>query len=539
MKTRIILKTLGLLAVLLGTLMVIPGVVSAIYKEPLGVVTFGLSSLTAISVGLALKHWGERSGDNSIMGHREAFATVSLAWLLAALLGALPYAFLGLSPVDAVFESMSGFTTAGATILSEFNSQGYWIISPNLVQSSLAYMLADRATGYLLHCSPADTIPLQFGMTLDLKETLAIKGTYYGLLFWRSFTQLLGGLGIVLLFIAILPNLGVAGRELYSVDGLGLTKEAITPRVKNTAKTFWGIYLCLAGIESLLLVAAGLPLFDSLCTSFASIATGGFSPVAYSIAKYNSILVEFIVCVFLLLGGTNFIIYHQIILKRNLKNLFLDPEFRFYILIMGISISILMIWGRIPGYFEKELRSSIFQVISTMTTTGFVNNFDYDAWSLAAKVTLILLMLIGGCTGSTGGGIKVGRVLIVLKHTYNELIRSLHPRAVMVIKVGDKIIKESTIKSVLLFVQLYLLTFIFATLAFAITEGANPQFNALSAISAAASCLGVVGPGFGVVALDFTAVSPAGRVLGVFCMYLGRLEILPVILMFMPETWKK
>lgn len=539
MKTRIILKTLGLLAILLGALMVIPGIVSAIYREPLGVVTFGIGSLTAIAMGLGLKHCSECSGDNSIMGHREAIATVSLAWLLAALLGAMPYAFLGLSPIDAVFESMSGFTTAGATILNEYNSQGYWIISPDLVQSSLAYALANRAAGYLLHCSPTDTVTLGFGVNFDLKELLAIKGTYYGLLFWRSFTQLLGGLGIVLLFIAILPNLGVAGRELYSVEGLGLTKEAITPRVKNTAKTFWGIYLVLAALEALMLVAAGLPLFDSLCTSFASIATGGFSPVAYSIAKYNSVLVEFIVCVFLLLGGTNFIIYNQIILKRNLKDLLLDSEFRFYILIMSISISILMIWGRIPGDIETKLRSSIFQVISTMTTTGFVNNFDYDAWSLAAKITLILLMLIGGCTGSTGGGMKVGRVLIVLKHTHNELMRSLHPRAVMVIKMGDKMIKENTIKSVLLFVQLYLLTFIFATLAFAITEGANPQFNALSAISATASSLGVVGPGFGVVALDFTAISPAGRVLGVFCMYLGRLEILPVIMMFLPETWKK
>lgn len=535
MNLRIVLKNLGLLAILLGILMVIPGLVSAIYKEPLGVVAFGATSIIAVLAGLAMNH----SSEDSNMGHREAFATVSLSWLLAAFLGALPYFFLGLSPVDAIFESMSGFTTAGATILSEYNSQGYWILNNDLVQGSMAYALVDRAASYLLYYSSSDTIDLFLGITLDLKNMLTIKGTFYGLIFWRSFTQLLGGLGIVLLFIAILPNLGVAGRELYSVEGLGLTKEAITPRVKNTAKTLWGIYLGLAGLEALLLVAAGLPFYDSLCTAFASIATGGFSPVAYSIAKYNSILVEAIVCIFLLLGGTNFIIYHQIILKKDLKKLFLDSEFRFYILIMSTSIFMLMLWGKIPGEFHTELRSSIFQVISTMTTTGFVNNFDYDAWSLAAKITLILLMLIGGCTGSTGGGIKVGRVLIVLKYTYNELIRSLHPKAVMVIKMGSKIVKENTVKSVLLFVQLYLLIFICATLAFAVTESANPQFNALSAISAAASCLGVVGPGFGIVALDFTGISQAGRILGVVCMYIGRMEILPVILMFLPETWKK
>ncbi len=535
MEIRIILKTLGHLAILIGLLMVIPGLVSAIYKEPLGVISFGISSLFAVILGLALNHVGEGSN----MSHREAFATVSLSWLLAAFLGALPYMLLGLNPVDAIFESMSAFTTAGATILSEYNSQGYWIINRDLVQGSLAYALADAVASHLLGSLSSCIVDLHCGLTLDLKDMLTVKGTYFGLLFWRSFSQLLGGLGIVLLFIAILPNLGVAGRELYSVEGLGLTKEALTPKVKNTAKALWGIYLGLAALESFLLVVSGIPLYDALCTSFASVATGGFSPVAYSIAYYNNILVEVIVCIFLLLGGTNFLIYYQIMLKKDLKILFKDPEFRAYIMIMSISVTMLIIWGKIPGGHLKELRSAIFQVVSTITTTGFVNNFDYDAWSLAAKITLILLMLIGGCIGSTGGGIKVGRVMIVLKYTYNELIRSIHPKAVMVVRLGNKTVKESTVKSVLLFVQLYLLVFICATLGFAITESGNPQFSALSAISAASSCLSVVGPGFGVVALDFTGISMSGRALGTLCMYLGRLEILPVILMFLPETWKK
>jgi trk system potassium uptake protein TrkH len=537
MKFKIVSKTLGLLSILIGLLMIIPGFVSAIYKEPLGVVAFAISSIVAIVLGIALNHASNGEGAN--MTAREAFAIVSLSWLLAAALGALPYMLLGLNPIDAMFESMSGFTTAGATILSDFNSEGYWIINREIVQGSLAYALADRLASHLLGSLSSSIIDLNSGLTLDLKDMLSVKGTYFGLLFWRSFSQLLGGLGIVLLFIAILPNLGVAGRELYSVEGLGLTKEALTPKVKNTAKALWGIYLSLAACESLLLVFAGIPLFDSLCTSFASVATGGFSPVAYSIAYYNNLWVEVIVCIFLLLGGTNFLIYYQMMSKKDPRILLKDPEFRFYLMIMGVSVVMLIIWGRIPGGFIKELRSSVFQVISTITTTGFVNNFDYDAWSLAAKVTLILLMMIGGCIGSTGGGIKVARVMIVLKYTYNELIRSIHPKAVMVVKMGNKTVKESTVKSVLLFVQIYFLVIIIATLGFAITESGNPQFNALSAISAAACCLGVVGPGFGVVALDFTSVSMLGRVLGTLCMYLGRLEILPVILMFLPETWKK
>ena len=196
-----------------------------------------------------------------------------------------------------------------------------------------------------------------------------------------------------------------------------------------------------------------------------------------------------------------------------------------------------MIFGQIPGGFFDALRSSVFQVITTMTTTGFVNNFNYDSWSLAAKLVLMLLMIIGGCTGSTGGGMKVGRVLIVLKYVHAELIRSLHPKAVITIRMADKVVKENTVKSVILFIQLYVMIFILAAIAFSITEASNPQFGALSAVSAAACCLGVIGPGFGVVAMDFNAVSEAGKALALFCMYIGRLEILPVVLMFLPETW--
>lgn len=511
--------------------MLIPGIVSAIYKEPLSIMAFVFASFIAIIVGIAIRHFGTSGG----MGRKEAFATVSIGWLFAAILGSLPYIFLGLSPVDAVFESMSGFTTAGATILTEYNSKGYWILNQDLVAHSWAYAFVGQATNYLINNSNK----LPFGTSLDLGYLLAIKGTYYGLLFWRSFSQLLGGLGIILLFIAILPNLGVAGRELYSVEGIGLMKEGITPRIRNTAKTFWGIYLGFVALEALILMMIGMPIYDSLCTAFASMATGGFSPKAYSIASYNNALIEGVVCLFLLLGGTNFILYYLVIFKKDHRKLLNDPEFRFYLSIIIIAVSILMFWGRIPQDIPTDLRFSTFQVISTMTTTGFVNNFNYDTWSLAAKFTLILLMLIGGCTGSTGGGIKVGRVMIILKYIYVELIHTLHPKAVMVIRMGDTVVREDMVKSVMLFVQLYLLIFLLASLAFAAIESDNYQFGAISAISAAASCMGVVGPGFGVVALDFSGVSQSGRILGLFCMYMGRLEIIPVILLLLPDIWRK
>ncbi|NPV61547.1 MAG: TrkH family potassium uptake protein [Methanotrichaceae archaeon] len=535
MKVKIVSSTLGLLAVLLGVLMLVPGLVSAIYREPLGVVAFALTSLLAVALGLALS----RLGVGEDMDHKEAFAVVSLGWLLASFIGALPYIFLGMSIMDGLFESMSGFTTAGATTLTEYNSEGYWILNPELVRGSLACSLVEWISVSISRFTCPENSTLILGVPIDLSSMISIKGTYFGLLFWRSFSQLLGGMGIILLFIAILPHLGMAGRQLYYVEGLGLNKESLTPRVKNTAKTFWSIYIGMVVLEAAILFATGLPVYDALCTAFASLATGGFSPKAYSIAAYNSVLVEAVVVLFLIFGGTNFLIHYRLLYKRDFHALTRDPEFKFYLLIMGLAVSILMLWGHIGGDTLNQLRFSSFQVVSTMTTTGFVNNFSYDAWSLAAQLSLILLMLIGGCTGSTGGGIKVGRVLIVLKYAYNELIHALHPKAVVPIRMGETTVRDEIIKSVQLYMLLYLIIFLGASLLFAITESGNPQFNAISAISASAACLGVVGPGFGVVALDFSLISTLGRLLGFLCMYVGRLEIIPIIILFLPDLWKK
>lgn len=532
MKARVVVHTLGQLTVLLGLAMLVPAAVAAIYGEALGVLAFLMASLITLGIGLLMRHLGAEDD----MGHKEAFAIVSFSWLLAALLGALPFIFMGLNPLDSLFESMSGFTTAGATTLTDFSSQGYWILTSDQVNASLAYALMDGASRTLASSSATALVPL--GRLWQI-EPLSVDRTFYGLLFWRSFIQLIGGMGIIVLFLAVLPHLGIAGRQLYSVEGLGLEKEALTPRVKNTAKTFWSIYLGLVTVEALILKAIGLPLYDSFCTAFTSLATGGFSPKAYSIAAYNSVLVEAVVCIFLILGGTNFILYYRIIFKKDPKRLIQDPEFKLYLLILGAATIILMIWGMVPGDMWNQFRFSSFQVVSTMTTTGFVNNFTYDAWSLAAKLTLIILMLIGGCTGSTGGGIKVGRVLIILKYVEKGLVQSIHPAAVKTVKLGTIAVDDEIVQSVMLYTVLYFMIFLSSSLLFAIFESANPNFNAISAISASACCLGVVGPGFGLVALDFSQISQAGRLLGFLCMYMGRLEIIPVLLLIFPGLWKR
>jgi len=533
MRTKVVLHYLALLALLLGVLLIIPGIVAAYYKEPLGVIAFALTSLLAMFAGVIMMRVGFRDE----LRNSEAFAVVSLGWLLEAFFGSLPFMFLGLGALDSLFESMSGFTTTGATILTEYDQSGYWILSPDYVRSSPAYSILAAISGCLIGdgSNSAMSIVPDF---IDLPHLLSAKGTFYGLLFWRSFSQLLGGLGVLLLFIAILPHLGTTGRQLYFIESSSLVRDLPTSRLAQTAKIFWGIYLGLVALEIVMLVAAGMPLYDSLCTAFTTLATGGFSPNAYSIAAYDSIIIEAIILLFMILGATSFFLHYKVIVKRDTYAFLKDPEFKFYIFILASATVVVAMWGDIGGDPANRLRLAVFQVVSTMTTTGFTNTTAYNSWSLGARMTLILLMLIGGCIGSTGGALKVGRVLIMLKYIYHDLFLQIHPKAVMPIRLGGIPLKGGVIRSALFFSLLYILVFLISTLAMAVVESSNPQFNMISAISAVATCMGGVGPGYGVVAFDFSQMSPAGKVIGFICMYVGRLEIIPVIVMFLPGLWR-
>jgi trk system potassium uptake protein TrkH len=302
MKIRVVLDILGLILVLLGSLMLIPGIVAAIYKEPAGVMAFGLSSFITISAGLIIRRIGEKGE----VTNKEAFVIVALAWLLATIFGSLPFIFLGLDETDSLFETMSGFTTTGATILTESDSHGYWIINSTAADNSLAHNLI-----LTLFKSP-EVLLSGIGKisTSDSGFNNYVESTFFGLLFWRAFTQLLGGMSIILLFIAILPHLGVAGRQLYYVD---TSREALTPRVRSTAKIFWGIYLGFVALQTILLWAAGMSLYDSLCTSFTTISTAGFSPLSAGIVAYDSVLIEAILIIFMIVGASNFILHYQFI----------------------------------------------------------------------------------------------------------------------------------------------------------------------------------------------------------------------------------
>jgi len=523
MNIRVVLDVLGSLLILLGVLMLIPGLVATIYGEPAGVMALGLTSLITISSGLLMRHHGQK-GD---VMHREAFVIVTGGWLLATIFGSLPFTFLGLGVIDSLFETMSGFTTTGATILTEYNSDGYWIINATSAENSLAYQLVNALFDLLMRYN------LGFN---DLQYSIHISGTFYGLLFWRSFIQLLGGMSIILLFIAILPQLGVAGRQLYYVE---TSRGPLTPRVKSTAKIFWGIYLGFVALETLLLWVAGMPFYDSMCTSFTTVSTAGYSPLASGIAAYSSLIIEFIIIIFMIIGATNFILHYQLIYKKNIYGYINDPEFLFYMFMLASATAIIVLWGNVDGDLLHRIRLAGFHVVSISTTTGFTNNFDYDHWSSAANMVLILLMLIGGCAGATAGGIKVLRVLLVQKYTHRELVKLLHPKAVQSVWLGRISVTEGVLISVLAFTIIYLTIFFASSLALSVVESGNSSFNLLSAISAVATCMGGVGPGLGEVAFDFSRVTPLGKLIGIFCMYIGRMEIMPVLLLFLPDLWKK
>jgi trk system potassium uptake protein TrkH len=522
MKIRIVLGIVGTLLKILGVLMLVPGVVATIYHEPSGIVAFALASLLALSAGVILR----RFSSDEELGNKEAFAIVAFGWILIAFFGALPYFFQGVGLIDAMFESVSGFSTTGATILSEKNQQGYYIINSTAANSSIASMLADSITSRLAYGVSSAVVSSE-------------NQTYFGLLFWRAFTQLLGGMGIILLYVAILPHLGVAGRQLYRAEVVGPTKDTITPRAKYTARILWGVYLLFVGVMIVLLIAVGMPIYDSFCTAFTTLATGGFSPRADSIAYYNNPLIDAIVVFFVFLGGTSFVIHYHALHRRSIRGYLRDPEWKFFVIILSAATAILMLVGGIEGDPLTQFRFAVFQVVSFMGTCGFVNTLTYNSWSTAAKLALIMVMLIGGCAGSTSGGIKVVRVLIDSKYARSELFHLLHPKAILPIRVGKIAVKEDVLRPIIFYSFLYLAAFLALSLALAMVSAGNPKVDLLVATSGVASCMGGVGPAFGILAFDWTGMSNMGKLIGLFCMWIGRLEMLPVFLLFLPELWRK
>lgn len=417
--------------------------------------------------------------------YKEAFAIVSLSWVLATVFGSLPYLLTDTfgNIADAIFETMSGFSTTGASVLTD------------------------------------------------------IEGLSPGILFWRSLTHWLGGMGIVVLFVAILSSIGVSGRQIFRAESPGPVVEKIKPRISETAQILWFTYVILTGVEIILLCILGMPLFEAMCHAFGTLATGGFSTKNLSIGYYNP-SIQWIITIFTFMAGVNFSLYYSIIRHKTIKVLWRSEEFRWYFYINFASIfiiSLVLLINNSNLSLSDAVRAAAFQVVNIVTTTGFATE-DFDQWPSLAKSLLFILMFVGGCAGSTSGSIKVGRILVLLKQTALELKRNIHPRVITELKVNGKVISKSLIINISQFFFIYIAIFIFSSIIMA-----GFGLDVVSAITSVAATLGNVGPGLGLVGpmQNYSFIPSLGKLFLSFLMLLGRLELYTVLVLFSPSFWRK
>ena len=482
MRAKVILHLLGVFALFLGLSMLFPAALSFAYKEATGIPIF-LSAVLTLSIGgvLFLVFKGQRVD----VSHREGFAITAITWISAGLFGSLPYLFSGALPhfVDAYFESMSGFTTTGASVFT--------------------------SVGNLPH----------------------------GILFWRSLTHWIGGMGIILLSLAILPILGIGGMQLYRAEatGIGVSSDKLAPRLIEVVKLFGLVYFGITVAEMVALIWAGMDPFDAAIHSFGTVATGGFSNKNISVEYYHSPLIEFIIMIFMFLSATNFAL-HANVLRQGPKVYWKNPEFRFYLGLQLIVIILVTINLRFSFYdnIVSSLRYASFQVVSIGTCTGF-SSTDFIKWPSFSQLILVVLMLIGGSTGSTTGAIKCLRIMLLLKQGYKELRHLVHPHAVIPIKLGDRVVPNEVVTGAIGFTFLYIVIFFGVSLAMTFLG-----LDIVSAISSVATTMGGVGPGLGIVGplSNFSEIPYIGKWLLIGCMLLGRLEIYTLLILFTPIFWK-
>lgn len=481
MRLALVVHVTGTLVRLFSPSLLAPALVAMIYAEYWDAVGFLVAGLTTAVTGSAMRRaGGPEAGDVERLRRIEGIAVVAATWMAVAQLAAIPYLWSRVGYIDAVFEAMSGLTTTGATILTDFSAYGR------------------------------------------------------GLFFWRALTHWLGGVGVIALFIAVLPRLAIGGRELFFAEAAGPTDEKLTPQLRQTAIALWKIYAGLTAAEVLALVVAGMPLFDAVCNAFATMAAGGFSPHPQSIAGYQSATIDWIVIAFMFIAGANFALQYRAV--RGSRNaLTQDEEFRAYAGIVIVATMVIAVVLTRQGMAVADaVRHGAFQVVSILTTTGFASD-DFQLWSDQAKIVLFLLMFIGGCAGSAGGGPKVVRHILMARFTLRELRRTLHPRAILPVKLGGRVVPEHILRDIQVFMLFYLLTFAVGT-AVVVLLGAD----LITGITASIACLGNIGPGFGTIGpmASFADLHPVSKIVLTLQMWIGRLEVLTIIVLFRFEVWR-
>jgi len=484
MNYRVILNVLGTVIKFLGVSMLAPLLVALYYHEPGSIRIFAVSSVLAFVTGLLLENIFRSEFEE--LSHRESIVIVAMGWLLAAAFGCVPFLLVGISPIDSLFEAMSGFTTTGSSILPDIE-----MYSNNNLRS---------------------------------------------IIFWRSMTQWLGGMGIIVLVLAILPRIAVAGRQMFKSEAPGPIKDKLKPRLKDTAQILWRVYIIFTVLEIALLFYAGMTLFDATVHSFSTLATGGFSSKNLSIGAYDSVNIEFIVLVFMFIGGSNFNLFYRT-LNVNWKSLISDKEFQVYAMIILTSTAVITMQlfgaGKTIG---EAVRYASFQVVSIITTTGFASA-DFNLWPESTKLILLLLMFVGGSAGSTAGALKVVRVVLLMKYGAREIYKSIHPKMVRPIRLGDNVIPDDVMQAIFSFFILYMLVFVGSSLVLSMIG-----LDFMSSISASATTLGNVGPGLssqvGPMG-NFASLPVIGKLVLILNMWIGRLEVMTVLVLFVPSFWKK
>ena len=481
MNKRLTFKLIGKVLLVEAALMLVPLAVSLILGGG-DAVAMLISMLVTGAVGGGLALIPTR---NDNLRAREGFAVVSFSWLLVSFFGALPFWIHGCIPslLDAFFETVSGFTTTGATILTD-----------------------------------VEALPA-------------------GLLFWRSFTHWVGGMGVLVFVMAILPMSAGDGHgmHLMRAEVPGPTVGKLVSRMGDTAKILYGIYLAMTVLEIVLLLAGGMPLYDACIHAFGTAGTGGFSCRNLSVGAYDSVYFDIVIGIFMLLFGVNFNLYYFLLIHR-FRDVFHSEELRAYLgivaaAVIAIAVDILHIYGSLG----RSLRYAFFQVSSIITTTGFATA-DFNLWPSFSKAILVTLMFIGACAGSTGGGIKVARVVILCKTSLGDMRKMLHPNAVTTVRFEGKPLTDRSIRSVHLFLTVYILIFTVSVLLLSLE-----RFDLITVFTAVAACINNIGPGLEVVGPmgNYAQFSPAAKLLLSFDMMVGRLEIFPMLLLFAPSIWKR
>jgi trk system potassium uptake protein TrkH len=478
MKNRIILRKIGAVMLIEGCCMIPMLLVSLLYGE--SIFPFLISIAVLALLGLLLFRFGN---GQSQFSPKEAFLTVAVTWLTLSIFGALPFYLCGQfgGVINCIFESVSGFTTTGASILTDIES-----------------------------------LPK-------------------GILLWRSFTHFIGGMGILVLASAILPSGKDRSHYLMRAEMPGPTSDKLVPKLSQSSKILYGIYIVMTLLEVIALIIAGVNVYESFNIAFSTAGTGGFAVTNASIAAYDSTTIDVIVSVFMLLFSINFTIYF-FLLTGKIRQILKSDELKFFLSVVAISV-LLLAWNTTDFYgnFGQALRYTFFAVSSTISTTGFVTA-NYDLWPELSKTLIVLLMVIGACAGSTGGGVKCSRVLIIIKSFGREIKQIIHPRAVNTLRLDGKPLAEQTISSVLRFFGAYCAIALCATLLISVDN-----FDFTTNFTGVISCMGNVGPGLASVGpiCNFDIFSGFSKIVLSLCMLIGRLEIFPILILFFPSTWRR